>query len=334
MALLDLIDVSRHFELRPGVVDRIARGGKTRVIKAVEAMNLSLTKDEILGIAGESGCGKSTTCSMIAGLLSPSSGEVLYQGRNVGEMTNLELKGHRRQVQMIFQDPYESLNPRFRVSDIVSEGPRALSLWGEKEIEERVAAMLDSVGLAPGKYWERYPHELSGGERQRVGIASALVMEPELVVADEPLSMLDVSIRAGILDLLRELSRQRNFACVYVSHDLSILGNIADRLLIMYLGQAVEVGPVHEVINNPKHPYTRALISAVPVPDPRIKRSPPNIVGDISRPVDPPPGCRFASRCPHVDQSCSELFIKLDTSSPSVHQAACHRLDQISNEVI
>ena len=333
MALLDLIDVSRHFELHPGVVERIARGGKTRVIKAVEAMNLSLTKDEILGIAGESGCGKSTTCSMIAGLLSPSSGEVLYQGRNVGEMTNLELKDHRRQVQMIFQDPYESLNPRFRVSDIVSEGPRALRLWGEKEIEERVAAMLDSVGLVPGKYWERYPHELSGGERQRVGIASALVMEPELVVADEPLSMLDVSIRAGILDLLRELSRQRNFACVYVSHDLSILGNIADRLLIVYLGQAVEVGPVHEVINNPKHPYTRALISAVPVPDPRIKRSPPNIVGDISRPVDPPPGCRFASRCPHVDQSCSELFIKLDTSSPSAHQAACHRLDQISNEV-
>jgi oligopeptide/dipeptide ABC transporter ATP-binding protein len=332
MALLELQEVTRHFELRPGIVERVIRGGKTRVIKAVEAMNLSLTQDEILGIAGESGCGKSTTCSMIAGLLPPSSGQVLYRDRNVGGMTEDELKGHRRQVQMIFQDPYESLNPRFRISDIVSEGPRALGLWGEKEIEERVADMLSSVGLGPAKYWERYPHELSGGERQRVGIASALVMEPELVVADEPLSMLDVSIRAGILDLLRDLSQKRNLACVYVSHDLSILGNIADRLLIMYLGQAVEVGPVHEVINNPKHPYTRALISAVPVPDPRAKRSPPNIVGDISRPVDPPPGCRFISRCPYADKSCSDFFVKLDTGSRLTHQAACHRLDQIPDE--
>ncbi|MDP6141138.1 MAG: ATP-binding cassette domain-containing protein [Arenicellales bacterium] len=332
MALLELKQVTRHFELRPALLDRLMRGRKTRVIKAVESMNLTLGNEEILGIAGESGCGKSTTCMMVAGLLAPSSGQLLYRDRDVNQLDSGELNEHRRRVQMIFQDPYESLNPRFRVSDIVAEGPRALRLWPEREISERAASMLDSVGLPYSKYWSRYPHELSGGERQRVGIASALVMEPELVVADEPLSMLDVSIRAGILDLLRNLARQRNFACIYVSHDLSILGNIADRLLVMYLGQAMEVGAVKDVIMQPRHPYTRALISAVPVPDPRAKRAAPQISGDISRPVDPPPGCRFAARCPYSDESCRETFMKLEGSSSTGHQAACHRLEAIPLE--
>jgi oligopeptide/dipeptide ABC transporter ATP-binding protein len=332
MALLELRQVSCHFEIRPGLIGRVLHNRDSRWIKAVEGVNFSLGEDEVLGIAGESGCGKSTTCNMIAGLLPTSSGEIHYRGKRVDNLRGEALRQHRRHVQMIFQDPYESLNPRFRIYDIVSEGPRAMALWPEAEIKTRVEEMLESVDLAPGKYAERFPHELSGGERQRVGIASALVMEPETVIADEPLSMLDVSIRAGILDLIRKLASERHFACVYVSHDLSILGNIADRLLVMYLGQAVEIGPVEQVIRNPKHPYTRALIGAVPVPDPRYRRPIPEISGDIARPIDPPPGCRFAPRCPHADESCGQNFLSLDTTDPNAHQAACHRLEHIANE--
>lgn len=329
MALLELEDVTRHFEIRPGLYDRLVRRRGVRKIKAVESLNVSLERNEVLGIAGESGCGKSTTCMMIAGLLAPSSGRILHEGKPVDARTGEDLERLRRQVQMIFQDPYESLNPRFRTFDIVAEGPRAMRLWPEAGIGDRVAEMLDAVGLPHAKYASRYPHELSGGERQRVGIASALVIEPELVVADEPLSMLDVSIRAGILDLLKGLARQRSFSCIYVSHDLSILGNIADRLMIMYLGQAMEVGPTIEVLRSPRHPYTRALIGAVPVPDPRVRRPVPKISGDISRPVDPPPGCRFAPRCPFADRSCTETFVTLDASASAGHQAACHKLGEL-----
>ena len=243
----------------------------------------------------------------------------------------MKFRHTERNVQLIFQDPYESLNPRFRIVDIVAEGPRALDLWPESEILERVDATLSGVGLDPEKYAQRFPHELSGGERQRVGIASALIIEPEMIIADEPLSMLDVSIRAGIMDLFKGLQAQRQFSSIYVSHDISILGNVADRLMIMYLGQAMEIGPVEEVINAPKHPYTRALISAVAIPDPRIKRQKPNIRGDISKPIDPPPGCRFAPRCPYANESCKEQFIRLDNHDSSAHLAACHRLDEIGD---
>jgi len=334
MALFELNNVSRYFEIRPGLLSRVLHRHPTRWIKAVESLNLTLEEDEVLGIAGESGCGKSTTCMMIAGLSSPTAGEIYYRGKRVDHLEGEALRRHRRHVQMIFQDPYESLNPRFRVFDIVAEGPRAMALWPEKEIGARVADILSAVGLEPGKYNARFPHELSGGERQRVGIASALVMEPETVIADEPLSMLDVSIRAGILDLLRSLAQERHFSCIYVSHDLSILGNIADRLLVMYLGQAVEIGPLKQVIREPKHPYTRALIGAVPVPDPRYRRPIPRISGDIARPIDPPPGCRFAPRCPYADASCRETFMAFDTSDPLCHQAACHRLEQIPDDDI
>lgn len=322
-------EVSRHFEVKAGIVAKYIKGQPNRQIKAVESVNFSLEKNEVLGIAGESGCGKSTSCMMIAGLLKPSSGEIIYNGKGISQLSSEESHWYRSQVQMIFQDPYESLNPRFSVFDTVAEGPRALRLYPETEIADRTEDMLTSVGLPLEKYADRYPHELSGGERQRVGIASALVMEPSMVIADEPLSMLDVSIRAGILDLLKELAAQRNFSCIYVSHDLSILGHIADRLMIMYLGQAMEIGPTWDVIENPKHPYTRALINAVPIPDPRIQRAIPNIKGDISRPIDPPPGCRFQKRCPYVDQSCSENFVTLQTTFDNQHQAACHRLDSI-----
>lgn len=329
MAILNLNKVSKHFQVKPGLVAKYIKKQPVRHIKAVESVNFSLEGNEVLGIAGESGCGKSTTCMMIAGLLPPSAGDIVYDQKEITQLTAEEFRWYRSQVQMIFQDPYESLNPRFSVFNTVAEGPRALKLYPETEIADRTEDMLKSVGLPLDKYAERYPHELSGGERQRVGIANALVMEPRMVLADEPLSMLDVSIRAGVLDLLKDLAVQRHFSCIYVSHDLSILGHIADRLMIMYLGQAMEIGPTWDVIENPKHPYTKALINAVAVPDPRVRRPIPNIKGDISRPIDPPPGCRFQSRCPHVDQSCQENFITLRTDHDSQHQAACHRLDEI-----
>ncbi len=327
MAILELDRLSRHFEIQPGFIDRVVRRQPMSYIKAVEQLNLSVGENEILGIAGESGCGKSTTCTMVSGLLEPTGGDIRYKGKSIVGLKGDALKQYRRSVQMIFQDPYESLNPRFRVSDIVAEGPRALDLWDAEEIDDRVTQILAAVGLAPAKYAERFPHELSGGERQRVGIASALVMEPEMVIADEPLSMLDVSIRAGILDLIKELQEQRHFSSIYVSHDLSILGNVADRLMIMYLGQAMEVGPSKEVIRNPRHPYTQALIGAVPIPDPRSRRAIPNIRGDISKPIDPPPGCRFAPRCPLADESCQTKFIELSIEDSNAHQAACHKVD-------
>jgi len=331
MALLELKNISRHFEVKSGLIDRLIYGKPASVIKAVENVNLIVNENEVLGIAGESGCGKSTTCMMISGLVKPSSGEILYQGKRIDQFDSDENRLYHSQVQMIFQDPYETLNPRFRVIDTVAEGPRALKLWPENEIVSRVDDILNEVGLSPLKYAERYPHELSGGERQRVGIASALVMEPQMVIADEPLSMLDVSIRAGILVLLKKLALERHFSCVYVSHDLSILGHIADRLMIMYLGQAVEVGPTRDVIQNPKHPYTRALISAVPVPDPCSRRAVPNIIGDISRPIDPPPGCRFTLRCPYSDETCSQTFLELDMNQCDKHLTACHRQDALDS---
>ncbi len=331
MAVLELDRLSRHFELTPGFVERVIQRKKPSYIKAVERLSISIGENEILGIAGESGCGKSTTCTMVSGLLDPTEGDIRFRGNSILGLKGAAIKDYRRAVQMIFQDPYESLNPRFRIVDIVAEGPRALELWGADEIKRRSLAMLDAVGLPSGKYAERFPHELSGGERQRVGIASALVMEPEVIIADEPLSMLDVSIRAGILDLLREMQAERGFSSLYVSHDLSILGNVADRLLVMYLGQAMEIGPAEEVIRNPKHPYTKALIGAVPIPDPRSRREVPNIRGEISKPIDPPPGCRFAPRCPYANASCNETFIEMKTGDSSLHQAACHRLDEIAN---
>ena len=297
MAILEVSELRQHFYIDPGLLAKMVSKKKPSVIKAVDGMTFSLEPGEIMGLAGESGCGKSTACLAIAKLREPTSGTILYKGKDISKMSAGELKNYRQQVQLIFQDPYESLNPRFTVFDTVAEPLRALDIGNKAERRERVLETLRLVGLKPDEYQERYPHQMSGGERQRVGIAAALVLEPKLVIADEPLSMLDVSIRAGILDLIRDLSDRMNFTCIYVSHDLSILSNISERLMIMYLGRTMELAPTKDLITDPLHPYAKALIAAVAIPDPSYSRPIPDIRGEVSQPIDPPPGCRFQTRC-------------------------------------
>jgi oligopeptide/dipeptide ABC transporter ATP-binding protein len=322
MAIIAVDGLSKHFPVRAGLTDRLLRRAHDGVLSAVDNVGFSVAGGETLGIVGESGCGKSTTCLMVARLLTPSAGSVRLLGRDAQAIT---VREYRRKVQIIFQDPYESLNPRMRVGDIVAEGPRALRLWREPETIARANAMLDRVGLDPARHADAYPHELSGGERQRVGIASALILEPKLVIADEPVSMLDVSIRAEILDLLRSLQREHGFACIYVSHDLSIVANFADRLLVMYLGKTMEMGQTSEVLSRPLNPYTRALVAAIPVPSPGRVRPASLVQGDVAQPINPPPGCRFAARCPQSAPICHQISPDLVPYEPG-HLAACHAL--------
>ena len=323
MAILEVSDLKQYFYLEPTFLARLVGGKKPRVIKAVDGMSFSMEPGEILGLAGESGCGKSTCCLAIAKLREPTGGIIRYKESDIAEMSKKEIRNYRSEVQLIFQDPYESLNPRYTAFDLVAEPLRALTDKSKAEIKERVNETITLAGLTPEEYKSRYPHQMSGGERQRVGIAQALVLEPKLVIADEPLSMLDVSIRAGILDLIRDLSEQMNFSCIYVSHDLSILSNISERLMIMYLGRIMELGVTKEVITDPHHPYARALIAAVPIPDPAYKRPIPNIRGEVAQPIDPPPGCRFQTRCLQVMDVCRDTEPPLKDVKPG-HAVACH----------
>ena len=323
MAILEVSDLKQYFYLEPTFLAKLVGGKKPRIIKAVDGMSFSLEPGEILGLAGESGCGKSTCCLAIAKLREPTGGTIRYKENDIAEMSKEELRKYRREVQLIFQDPYESLNPRYTVFDLVAEPLRALTGKNKAEVRERTLETISMAGLEPDEYKNRYPHQMSGGERQRVGIAQALVLEPELVIADEPLSMLDVSIRAGILDLIRDLSERMNFSCIYVSHDLSILSNISERLMIMYLGRIMELGITREVITEPYHPYAQALIAAVPIPDPAYTRPIPEIKGEVAQPIDPPPGCRFQTRCLQVMDICRGTEPPLKEVKPG-HAVSCH----------
>ncbi|MDO8479732.1 MAG: dipeptide ABC transporter ATP-binding protein [Candidatus Rokubacteria bacterium] len=315
--LLEVKNLKKYFPIRGGLFSReVAR------VHAVDDISFTIQKGETLGLVGESGCGKSTTGRCILRLIEPTSGEVTFEGQNVTALDKRSLRHLRRDMQIIFQDPYASLNPRMTVGSIVGEAIVIHKLAKtRKEREERVIHLLETVGLS-SDHLRRYPHEFSGGQRQRIGIARALAVSPKLIVADEPVSALDVSIQAQVINLLEDLQKQFNLTYLFIAHDLSVVEHISTRVAVMYLGKIVEIAPAKELYNNPKHPYTEALLSAVPIPDPAVKRKRILLEGDVPSPINPPSGCRFHTRCPVRVPACSEHEQVLKQISPG-HWVAC-----------
>jgi oligopeptide/dipeptide ABC transporter ATP-binding protein len=310
-------------------VSKIFKVGRGKTLHAVNNVTLDIFSGEILGLVGESGCGKSTLGKTLVKLHTESSGKMLFYGEDIsGKMTLDRQKRFSRQVQMIFQDPYSSLNPRMTVEDIIAEGPDAHKLWSSADRKRKVGEWLEKVGLN-ASHATRYPHEFSGGQRQRIGIARALALEPKLLICDEPISALDVSVQAQVITLLKDLQSEHELTYLFIAHDLSMVRVICDRMAVMYLGNIVELGTSEEVYDRPQHPYTQALISANPLPDPVAERSRTRqvIQGEISSPVNVKPGCLFASRCPHAMERCQSSTPALRKVAGSDRLVACHLFD-------
>jgi len=320
--LLEVTDVKKHFPVKQGIVFQRTVGH----VQAVDGVSLELRRGETLGVVGESGCGKSTLGRLLMGLERPTSGSIKVNGREIADLTGRELRKMRRNIQIVLQDPYSSLDPRMTVGDIVGEPydvhPDAL---GERDRRKTVQELLDVVGLDPD-HVNRYPHQFSGGQRQRIGIARALALKPEIIVCDEPVSALDVSVQAQVVNLFERLQAEFGLAYVFIAHDLSVVRHISDRVLVMYLGKGVEYGTEDEIYEHPTHPYTQALLSAVSVPDPRLRGHRDHIVleGDVPSPVDPPSGCRFRTRCWKAEDVCAEDVPRLVPREASAHPSACH----------
>jgi oligopeptide/dipeptide ABC transporter ATP-binding protein len=315
--LIELENVTKHFPVKQGVFSR-ARGQ----VHAVEDVSLAVRAGETLGIVGESGCGKSTTARLMLRLLEPTSGSIRFEGQDISHLGQHKLRPLRREMQMIFQDPYASLNPRKNVEQIVGQPFAVHGGLSGREAKLRIRELLSTVGLSP-EHASRYPHEFSGGQRQRIGIARALALNPKLIVCDEPVSALDVSVQAQILNLLRSLQQEFGLTYVFISHDLSVMRQICTRIAVMYLGRIVELAPRDEIYRNPRHPYTRALLSAVPSPDPRQRKERMVLGGDVPSPVRPPSGCAFHPRCPHAEDVCRTMMPPLETGRGG-HAVACH----------
>ena len=297
--LLEVHDLVKHFPIRGGLLQL-----PVAWVKAVDGVSFSIQRGETLGLVGESGSGKSTVARTIIRLIQPTSGEVLLDGTSVFKASPREMKKLRRDVQIIFQDPYGSLNPRMPVGEIIAEGLVVHGVGSRQEREIAVNRLLEIVGLR-GQHRGRFPHEFSGGQRQRIGIARALALTPKIVIADEPVSALDVSIQSQILNLLSDLQREFNLTYLFVAHNMAVVEQVSDRIAVMYLGKIVEIGPAEELVSNPKHPYTKALISAVPVPDPEAHHERTVLKGDIPSPINPPSGCHFRTRCPIATERCA-----------------------------
>jgi len=321
--LLKVENLKKWFQVRLGFFQSIV-SRKSLYLRAVDGIDFDVRKGEIFGLAGESGSGKTTTGRMVLRLIEPTAGKIYFKGADISEFSEKDFKPYRRKMQIIFQDPYESLNPKMTIIDIVSEPLRIQGLAG-KEIDEEVSQVLEDVQLTPPEeFIYRFPHELSGGQRQRVGVARALILRPEFIVADEPVSMLDVSIRAEVLNLMVELVDKYEISFLYITHDLALSKHICSRLGVMYLGKIVEIGDTLKIIDTALHPYTKALISAVPVPDPTSKRSETVIKGEIPSPINPPSGCRFHTRCQsYIGDICRLREPKLIEVERG-HKVACH----------
>lgn len=315
--ILEVRNLRKYFPIRGGILSRVVAN-----VKAVDGVSFAVNPGEVLGVVGESGCGKTTLGRTILRLLEPTAGEIIFQGKDITKISRSEMREIRKQMQIIFQDPYASLNPRMTVGDIVGEAMLIHNLARGKEREERVAKLLERVGLNAG-HMRRYPHEFSGGQRQRIGVARALAVDPKFIVADEPVSALDVSIQAQVINLLEDLREELGLTLLFIAHNLSVVEYISDRVMVMYLGKIVEISPSKDLYKNPVHPYTEALLSAVPIPDPTIKRQRIVLEGDVPSPINPPSGCRFHTRCPYVEAICKTEEPLLIEHYPG-HWSACH----------
>jgi peptide/nickel transport system ATP-binding protein len=323
--LLKVNGLKKWFPVRQGFVKSLTSGEKL-FVKAVDGVSFDIKRKEIYGLAGESGSGKTTTGRLILRLIEPTAGNIYYENKDITKLKHRQFAAYRRKMQIIFQDPYESLNPRMTISSIVSEPLHVQKICkSEREVQERVAAALEEVQLTPpSEFLPRFPHEVSGGQRQRIAIARALVLKPDFIVADEPVSMLDVSIRAEVLNLMVDLMEKHNVAFLYVTHDLALARHLCNRLAIMYLGKIMEKGYTEDIIYEPLHPYTKALMAAVPVPDPESKRAEVVIKGEIPSPINPPSGCRFHTRCPQYIGDICRLKEPELAHTGNDRYVACH----------